>query len=281
MDEFAVPNVVRPIIQLLLLLCSYSLAQIATLNPRTQPKEININYVNECCVVHNNPKTLFKCVNAAAGQVLIDSWNEDIHTKIAIVSYATLSISDYAAYAFAINQAYAEHNGYIFHIADPIQSNFEPTDARWNKVKLLEQSLLTWAHDCDYIVWVDADLIFLDFSMKIEKIISSTPTGGEIWVSASIEDSTIHNVMNSGMVILKNSDFIRLWFLPTWWMHANRLDFNDQEAFDQVYMKYKQSHGLDSKVIILDPDALNSGMGYVMLYHMLLCVCVDECIRSE
>ena len=36
--------------------------------------------------------------------------------KIALVSYATHDIKDYASYSFAINQAYAEHNMYKFYI---------------------------------------------------------------------------------------------------------------------------------------------------------------------
>lgn len=110
----------------------------------------------------------------------------------------------------------------------------------------------------DYIVWLDADLIVLDMSMKIEKIVAESPHG-EVWVCASLELATNSNLMNSGFMILKNSEFVRTWLLPLWWTLDSRVDFNDQEIFDRIYMKYKTSKQLDKRVVVLEPDALNSG----------------------
>ena len=239
---------------------TYVLSQLATFAVRSQPKELQLNYVNKCCIEMSNSQNLLNCVNlAASSQTMSDSWHNNSVSKIAIVSYATTNIADYAAYAFAINQAYAEHNQYIFSIANETLSNYEPADARWNKVKIVEHALQTWARDSNYIIWLDADLIILDLSMRIEKIISNKKTFGEIWICASVEQSTNSNLMNSGFMILKNSEFVKTWLLPKWWNHNSRTDFNDQEVFDQIYIKYKESMNFKEKIIILEPDALNSG----------------------
>jgi len=72
----------------------------------------------------------------------------------------------------AVNEAYAEANGYIMRHLDPENSTFEPKDARWNKVKILEKAIHPdrgWTRDLDYVAWVVSDLIFLDMS-------TATPT---------------------------------------------------------------------------------------------------------
>jgi hypothetical protein len=235
--------------------------QLSSIYPRKQPDDLKLLYIEECCrpSIRNDDNKLFKCVNASSEQSLLDGWPENTKSKIAIVSYATMDISGYAAYSFAVDQVYSEHNGYLLKLADSVTSNYEPKDARWNKVKILDVALQTWAKDSDYIVWLDADLIMLDLSMRIEKITSEYPHG-EIWVSASVESTTNSDLMNSGFLILKNTDFVKKWLLKEWWSSGDRNTFNDQEIFDKIYMKYKKSKSLDKKVIILEPDALNSGI---------------------
>lgn len=53
---------------------------------------------------------------------------------LALVTYATRDIWDYTAYSLAINQVFAEHNGYIMRHLDPATSDYDKKDARWNKV---------------------------------------------------------------------------------------------------------------------------------------------------
>lgn len=98
---------------------------------------------------------MLDCVRTSASR------NLEINTivnvpKIGFVTYGTSHIVSYSALAFAINQAYASHNCYLFHIADPNTSNYESADVRWNKVRILEDALSTWAKDVEYLVWLDA-----------------------------------------------------------------------------------------------------------------------------
>jgi tetratricopeptide (TPR) repeat protein len=173
---------------------------------------------------------------------------------VAIVSYGTENILNYAAYAFAVDLAYAEHNGYNFQLADPKISNYEPADARWNKVKIVEHALNTWAKDADFLVWLDADLIILDMDMKLETIVANNPEA-HLWFSA--EHANSHNLVNSGFMIVRNSKFVK-WFLNEWWNFGDREFLADQDQFDHVYAHYKEEKRLDLKVAVLPPDALNS-----------------------
>lgn len=121
--------------------------------------------------------------------------------RLAMVTYATSEITNYSAYSFAINLAYAQHNGYsLLYLDDNSGANYEPTDARWNKVKILEQALLSpsnraassrrsirssggeedillqgWASTADYLIWLDADLVILDFNLRIEQLATAYP----------------------------------------------------------------------------------------------------------
>ena len=138
-----------------------------------------------CCKFRDNSDKLHSCVNSSVNIV-----NNRIfdglygfggpNLAVGIVTFGTDNIKDYTAFSYAINAAYADHNNYILRLADPSNSNFEPSDSRWSKVKILEDALdpvTGWARDLDYVVWVDADLVFLDMGMRLEKIAAEYPSG--------------------------------------------------------------------------------------------------------
>lgn len=144
---------------LVLLLCCLSKlqAQITRTKPQMQPKELQLKYINECCrsSIRSDEILLHKCTNASAEQSLLDGWMEPSSTKnkrIALVSHATKEILGYASFTFAINQVYSEHNNYLFRMADPKTTNYEPRDARWNKVMILDKALQTWAKEVCHLI---------------------------------------------------------------------------------------------------------------------------------
>lgn len=110
--------------------------------------------------------------------------------RLGIVTYATNNIWDYASFAMAINAAYAEQNGYSLTILDESSGPMEDSDSRWNKVTILERALHPvdgWAQDMDYLVWIDADFAFLDFSFRLESVISQAHNlKAHIFVSAGM-----------------------------------------------------------------------------------------------
>ncbi len=81
-------------------------------------------------------------------------------------------------YSFGVNLAYSEKNNYIFKYI--YEGNYEKSDERWNKIKILEDALDVnsgWARSFDFVMWIDADLIFLDFAFRLESIASENPEG--------------------------------------------------------------------------------------------------------
>jgi hypothetical protein len=171
------------------------------------------------------------------------------HPVAAVVTYVTKSIYEYAAYALAINSAYAEHNSYLYQILTQKDAAYEPTDARWNKVKILENAIDDWAKDVSYVVWVDADLAILDLGMKIELIGEKYPHA-DLIMSEDLDRA----LANSGYILIRNTPWIKD-FLIKWWSY-DRTRMNDQAALTMLY--HTLSPEEKAKIIILPQDAVNS-----------------------
>lgn len=249
----------------LLLICSFIICgygQISTID-RIQPDKLNLGRVGNCCDNYRVGETLLNCVIDAAKN------NRDrIHVKslfagnqpsinVGIVTYATSDITNYAVYSFLVNEAYAEHNYYKFWYLNETGPMYDSNDARWNKIKILLDALDPingWGNNLDYILWVDADMIFLDMSMRIEQIAAAFPHAHMI-VSAEHTGST--TLINSGSILVKNSKWARK-FLHDWWNFADRKYYSDQEQFDMLYNKYKNKNKYDRNIVILRPDGINS-----------------------
>jgi len=236
------------------------------------------------CCTSSSSLSLISCVNESADinrhrveHAIASGGGPSL--GVAIVTYSTNSIFDYASYSFAINEAYAEHNGYIMKLLDDTSADdeYDKEDPRWNKVKILERAIdpvggnhpilinnnsyctttttaTGWAKDLDYVMWVDADLVFLDMNMRIEQIAASYPKA-HILVSAENHGST--TLINSGSIIIKNSKWSRQ-FLSLWWSWSSRRHYSDQEQFDMLYQARRKVDRLDDYIAILPPDAINS-----------------------
>ncbi len=246
-----------------------------------QPEYLQVSQSMESCcsLVNSTWPQLMKCVNASAirhEKVFGES------AKIGIVTFATHDIWNYTAFSYGVNQIYAENNGYIFrHIDDSSagSESLDPRDSRWNKVKILEEALDTWGKGLDYVVWVDADIVVLDMGLKIEDVVEAHPRAH---IFSSAEHAGSSTLINSGMLIAKNSVFTRT-FLRAWWGYGDRSLYSDQEQFDLLYKHCedrwhgvaKGTIGSSSKaeslallrdapfdvtenIAILPPDALNS-----------------------
>ena len=75
----------------------------------------------KCCDKIDSERDLLSCIET------VDYGTKDI----AIISYASSDIMDYAAYAFGVNSAYAEQNGYEMYFMNEIGgANYEPRDQR-------------------------------------------------------------------------------------------------------------------------------------------------------
>lgn len=212
---------------------------------RPQPYPIHVEKTSNCCQYIPNSDELMKCLYSVHYKTT---------TEASLVTYVTKDIYDYAAYALAINSAYAEHNKYQFKILTPSEANYEPTDARWNKVKILEEAISNggWAQNHHYVVWLDADLAILDLGMRIELIGQEYPDA-DIIMSEDLDAAA--TLGNSGYILVRNTPWAKQ-FLSQWWSHEDRKRMNDQASLTLLY------HSLDTqqqrKIKILRKDAVNS-----------------------
>ena len=227
-------------------------------------------------------RQVMECTHKASeesnGKLLAQKGEKGVK-RFGIVTFATKNIWDYTAYSFAVNQVYAENNGHILKNFDEDSPfEYDLVDSRWNKVKIMEQALNEksgWAKDLDYILWVDADLVFMDMELNLQQLVEQH-AHAHVLVSAEHAGST--TLMNSGCVIVRNSAFGKA-FLEQWWEFSDRSLYSDQEQFDMLYKYHldrdpKSSKSgerggeagernielldVQSSIVILPPDAINS-----------------------
>jgi tetratricopeptide (TPR) repeat protein len=235
------------------LLCSssiWSLASSSSSSSNEQPSQYHIAQTASCCQYIDNSTLLMNCIDE------IEPPETTGESRIAILTYASPGIFDYAAYAFAVNSAYAEHNGYeIFFLTPETGSNYEPRDQRWNRVKIIQEALDPsngWLRDIQYIAWVDADLIFLDLDFSLEKLTRDYPHADMI-ISAERHAET--GVANTGSFIVKNSPWTHQ-LLHDWWTKYDRSLNHDQIFFDKLYKS--RMPDIQNHVKILPTTAMNS-----------------------
>jgi tetratricopeptide (TPR) repeat protein len=231
------------------LLCSSSAWSLASAS-NEESSRYHIAQTASCCQYIENSTLLLNCIDE------IEPPETTGESRIAILTYASPGIFDYAAYAFAVNSAYAEHNGYeIFFLSPETGSNYEPRDQRWNRVKIIQEALDPsngWLRDIEYVAWVDADLIFLDLDFSLEKLTRDYPQADMI-VSAERHAET--GVANTGSFIMKNSPWT-YQFLHDWWTKYDRSLNHDQIFFDKLYKS--RMPDIQKHVKILPTVAMNS-----------------------
>lgn len=129
---------------------------------------------------------------------------------------------DYGVYSEKINQEYCNQKGYKY-ICDTdsnkialVLNGKAPT---WYKPRLLQQAFSDHP-DLDYLLFLDADAIINDFSQSVEDFIDPQY---DIVVA---EDIGHHSVMNAGVILLKNTQWVKE-FLEKWWKSGEEFTGND------------------------------------------------------
>ena len=231
--------------------------QQVTSSPQQQPETLKYVNMSRCCTYVESTKAkyvdLLSCTNDTAY-----SLSELVAKEggIILVSYSTSSIMEYGAYSYFINAAYAEQNGYGMVLMSPeTGSQYEPQDQRWNKVYILLNLIdpkKGMARKSDYVVWLDSDLIMLDFSMNISEI---TRENKQYDIIISRDPRIENGIANSGFFIVKNSDWSKE-FLQSWWNSYDRITGMDQHVFSRLWDSGQPD--ITNHIMLLRPDALNT-----------------------
>ena len=149
-----------------------NIAQIVD-EPRLQPWPIKINAVGTCCEHIFSPElTLLDCINNSVDSNLPKS-------QVSLMTYmqpgeglfGIKDILEFGKFQAGVMAAYAEHNGYSFHIMSSLNDTaMEAEDPRWIKVKLLSNALDVtsgWARDTNYIVWIGREFKTIHLQLLI------------------------------------------------------------------------------------------------------------------
>ena len=229
-----------------------------------------LSHSSAVCCQQTNAFALYQCIqettaSATATAAATSTETSSKHPRIHLITYLSYDIVPYAAYAIAINLAYATRNGYGFQVLDEFDSNFEPRDQRWNRVKILLNRLDSALKrksstengsgsemESEYLVWVDADLIFTNHSHILSSYIASHPSA-DILISAERHAAT--GVANTGCMIIKVSEW-SLQFFRAWWTNYDRVLDHDQIYFNVLYRSMLPS--IAERIAILPSHALNS-----------------------
>ena len=112
---------------MMMILCAFVVSIVLqySVAEASNASEHNYQYhqVAACCNQIGNSNNLANCLQKV-------NYNSK---DIAIISYASTDILEYAAYAFGVNAAYAEENGYeLVLLDDESGSNYEPRDTRYD-----------------------------------------------------------------------------------------------------------------------------------------------------
>jgi len=253
-------------------------------------KLISVKHI--CCEesVFYEPQKLIGCVNASVATRYEEFTSSISHTygpklSIILITRVTPEVYSYGAYAYFAHAMYAEHNGYGLL---PLYADSSTPDYKFHRklVPLLEvlegnSSHHAFSSDADYVVWMDADAIFLHINFRIEALCSLHPTA-HILISKDVS-----SIANSGVIIVKNTNWA-VSFLHKWLSYSNphgnfRHDrdhhhsynheiMTDQAGFEMVWNSLDDKER-DVKVVILPEGAINSEappMGTLTAQHAVL-----------
>lgn len=138
-----------------------------------------------------------------------------------------------AALTWPNHAAYGERHGYT--VLD--QSHLVDTDRppAWSKIRAV-QSMLN-EHECDWVMWLDADTVVMNSATELESILPSADTGIDLVVTTDRRFTA-----NSGAWMIRNTAWSRR-FLQDWWdmrsyVRANGLSLSgDNDAFGALLRK--------------------------------------------
>lgn len=190
---------------------------------------------------------LYSCVMDASDRQRAAVLAED-RPKLVVTTYVTENLIGYAAFSIGCIAAWTEKHGYALRVLTKETSNYEPFDARWNKVEIVRVAALEWAANAEYILWVDADLIVLDLDLTVEDLVAPSPHA-EMWLSAENKGSS--TFVNTGSFLIRNSP-ASVEFLAEWWNIDSRNFLSDQESFDKAFIHHRDI------ISVLPPNFMNT-----------------------
>ena len=138
--------------------------------------------------------------------------------RIKILQYMSGTF-EYYPWGEWINRRYCERHGYEY-----IIRREKPRQDRhicWHKVPLILDEL----HDCDYLLFLDADAVFYSHELTLENELIPELQGKPILMSQDCASESFRwhpGLPNTGVILMKNEERIRRFFAE--WDHISEID---------------------------------------------------------
>lgn len=211
---------------------------------------------------------IISCVNRTTRDLNFIPSTDSSSSKIAFAMFASDDIYSFASFSSLLISLYAQSRGYEFRLLNAdTGDDYSNEDMRWNKVKSSLMALhpkYGWARNVDALVYVDADLAILDFSLDIDTYLLKHSTY-DLIMSADALD-----VGNTGFLIIRNTNWSRKFFAAWWLQRGSKFTFCDQHVLNKIYHEKEE---WQQKIKILPSHELNSiwpAMENLELHHRVL-----------
>ena len=162
-------------------------------------------------------------------------------------------------------QAYAAKHGYHLYDSSDIVEKGRP--AQWSKIKAV-QRLFAADQNCDWVLWMDADTLFMNTEKKIEDFLPSDPDK-DLVVAKDVPNPGY----NSGSWLVKNSEWGRN-FLQKWWdmktfvrLPGQSLS-GDNDAFKVLLSQYEADDEFQKHVAVPPRCTMNAFAKFLRPWEM-------------
>jgi len=202
-------------------------------------------------------REMYTCVNDSSNNAVLPAFNK-LPRSLQLMTFATRrNWEEYGGWSSAINVAYAQAHGYAMTMQQIIDEENESVEA-FCKIKTLYFALQQQPK-FEYVVWVDADLIFLDtHGKKLEEILSVKYRKADLIMSRE-QHTSFDNIACTGFIVVRNTAWSKK-FLHLWWNDLARARERGLKTPEQVFNKlwHDQHSEVSEHVELLSPRALDT-----------------------
>ena len=158
--------------------------------------------------------------------------------RISIVTHCNKDYNNIADITTPIMLKYARQNGYDFHFSN---FSFDDRPSAWHKIPLLFESL----NFNDWIVWMDADTLIMDFSYRLEDFIDNN----------YIAVTGFSHQIETGVFFIKNCAEIRELFLKAY----DKEEFINDGGWEQTAVQkvLEENPDLEKRIKKISMDPIN------------------------
>ena len=163
--------------------------------------------------------------------------------KILVLTLSTPNILEYSKYTSAINKKYCKTHSYDFiNYTHTLDDTRHPA---WSKIKAIQKHI----NNYDWIMWIDADAIFLNQNIKIESLLDEE-------YNVIISKDVWKNI-NSGAFLIKGKTEWSSYFLSEVY---NQIQFIDHDWWEQASIMhlYDINEEISKKIKLIHYSNINT-----------------------